>query len=64
MYIKMTEGEDEKMTHRWQKDADGTLIFVSPYTDSTLEPSSQRKYRRPAYSQLHSPHCSLFPFKT
>ena len=30
MYIKMTEEEDEKMAHRWQKDADGILIFVSP----------------------------------
>jgi hypothetical protein len=31
----MTEGEDEKMGHRWQKDADGILIFVSPYIHST-----------------------------
>jgi hypothetical protein len=31
MYIKMTEGEDNKMADRWQKDADGILIFVSPY---------------------------------
>jgi hypothetical protein len=34
-----TEGEDEKMTKRWQKDVDGILIFVRPYIDSTLEPS-------------------------
>jgi hypothetical protein len=39
MYIKMTEGEDEKMTKRWQKDADGILIFVSPYINTALEPS-------------------------
>jgi hypothetical protein len=39
MYIKMTEGEDEKMTNRWQKDADGIIIFVSPNIESTLEPS-------------------------
>jgi hypothetical protein len=31
MYIKMTEEEDNKMAHRWQKDADGILIFVSRY---------------------------------
>jgi hypothetical protein len=37
MYIKMTEGEDEKMTNRWQKDADGILIFVRPYIGSKLE---------------------------
>ena len=31
MYVKMTEDEDEKMAKRWQKDADGILIFVSPH---------------------------------
>jgi hypothetical protein len=31
MYQKKTEDEDSKMTDRWQKDADGILIFVSPY---------------------------------
>jgi hypothetical protein len=30
MYIKMAAEEDNKMTNRWQKDADGILIFVSP----------------------------------
>jgi hypothetical protein len=30
MYIKMSEEEDSKLAHRWQKDADGILIFVSP----------------------------------
>jgi hypothetical protein len=29
MYVKMTEKEDNKMADRWQKDADGILIFVS-----------------------------------
>jgi Family of unknown function (DUF6535) len=29
MYVKMAEEEDKKMTDRWQKDADGILIFVS-----------------------------------
>jgi hypothetical protein len=33
MYVKMTEDEDNKMAHRWQKDADGILIFVSPYIE-------------------------------
>jgi hypothetical protein len=31
MYVNMTEGEDDKMANRWQKDADGILIFVSLY---------------------------------
>ncbi|KAF8471359.1 hypothetical protein DFH94DRAFT_200560 [Russula ochroleuca] len=30
MYSKFAEEEDNKMTERWQKDADVILIFVSP----------------------------------
>ena len=30
MYTKTAEEEDNKMVERWQKDADGILIFVSP----------------------------------
>ena len=30
MYTKIAEEEDNKMTERWQADADGILIFVSP----------------------------------
>jgi hypothetical protein len=29
MYSKIAEEEDNKVTDRWQKDADGILIFVS-----------------------------------
>jgi hypothetical protein len=29
MYLKLAEEEDNKMAERWQKDADGVLIFVS-----------------------------------
>jgi hypothetical protein len=29
LYSKIAEEEDNKMTDRWQKDADGILIFVS-----------------------------------
>jgi len=29
MYLKMAEAEDNKMAERWQKDAEGILIFVS-----------------------------------
>jgi hypothetical protein len=29
MYSKIAGGEDDKMIERWQKDADGILIFVS-----------------------------------
>ena len=31
MYSKIAEEEDDKVTDRWQKDADGILIFVSGY---------------------------------
>jgi hypothetical protein len=31
MYSKAAEEEDRKMVERWQKDADGILIFVSPH---------------------------------
>ena len=30
MYSKAAEEEDNRMVERWQKDADGILIFVSP----------------------------------
>jgi hypothetical protein len=30
MYRKMAEEEDNKVAERWQKDADGILIFVRP----------------------------------
>jgi hypothetical protein len=30
IYSKVAEEEDDKMVERWQKDADGILIFVSP----------------------------------
>ena len=30
IYSKTAEEEDNKMVDRWQKDADGILIFVSP----------------------------------
>jgi hypothetical protein len=31
MYVKMAEEENNKIANRWQKDADGILIFVSPH---------------------------------
>ncbi len=30
MYFKTAEDEDNKIVERWQKDANGLLIFVSP----------------------------------
>jgi hypothetical protein len=36
IYSKAAEEEDKKMVERWQKDADGILIFVSPRVDIRL----------------------------
>ena len=33
MYSKLAGEEDDEMVDRWQKDADGILIFVSPSID-------------------------------
>jgi len=33
MYSKMAMEEDDKTTERWQKDADGILIFVRPHNN-------------------------------
>lgn len=30
MYSKIAEEEDNKMVERWQKDAEGIIIFVCP----------------------------------
>jgi hypothetical protein len=30
IYYKVAKEEDDRMVERWQKDADGILIFVSP----------------------------------
>jgi hypothetical protein len=38
MYSKIAEDEDNEMVERCQKDADGTLIFVSPYVSSQRAP--------------------------
>ena len=45
MYVKMSQEEDNKMADRWQKDADGILIFVSPHVYlHTFERSDQREH--------------------
>ncbi|KAH9971387.1 hypothetical protein BGW80DRAFT_1322167 [Lactifluus volemus] len=54
MYVKMAEEEDNKMTERWQKDADGVLIFTGLFSAALavlvavsiqdLRPSSQNVF--------------------
>jgi hypothetical protein len=64
MYIKMAEEEDNKMADRWQKDADGILIFVSFLYFITTGCCVQHEYCRPVYSLLQSRHWSRSLFKT
>ena len=40
MYTEMAGEDDNKMAERWQKDADGILVFVSPNSSPHLAPSS------------------------
>jgi hypothetical protein len=56
MYVKMSQEEDNKMADRWQKDADGILIFVSSSCHA-FERSDQREHCRPVYSLLPLRHC-------
>jgi hypothetical protein len=52
MYSKVAEEEDNKMVDRWQKDADGILIFVSPCI--IIHTSLRLKWSRLVYSLLQS----------
>ena len=38
MYFKIAEEEDNEVVERCQRDADGTLIFVSPHVSSQRTP--------------------------
>jgi len=53
MYSKIAEEEDDRMMERYQKEADGILIFVSPRVNVHLGCASQLAYS-PVYSQLSS----------
>jgi hypothetical protein len=58
IYSKAAEDEDNKMVERWQKDADGILIFVSPRVDIHAVSCINWSYR-PVYSLPQSPLSSL-----
>ena len=61
----MSQEEDSKMADRWQRDADGILIFVSPHVYlHAFERSDQREHRRPVYSLLQLRHCSQCQSRT
>ncbi|KAH9967641.1 hypothetical protein BGW80DRAFT_1230085, partial [Lactifluus volemus] len=71
MYVKMSQEEDDKMANRWQRDADGILIFTGLFsvavavllTVSTqdLRPNSQATsefYLANIYQLLADPNIS------
>jgi hypothetical protein len=53
MYSNIAEKEDDKLTERYQKVADGVLIFVSPRVNVHLGYVNQLE-RSPVYSQPQS----------
>lgn len=59
MYSKIAEKDDNTMAERWQKDADGMLIFVS-HGYALCHCVHRHKVYRQAYSppsSQHSCHC-------
>jgi hypothetical protein len=61
MYSKITKEEDDRDAERWQKDADGVLIFVSPRVQYSCYYAHKLCYYRPVYSPLQSPHYLPYP---
>ena len=58
IYSKIAEEEDSRMGDRWQKDANGILIFVSPQASHPNSYAPKLERCRPVYSPLRSPHYS------
>ena len=66
MYSKITKEEDDQLAERWQKDADGILIFVSPVSTTfiLLRTNITWDHSRPVYSPQQSPHYLPYPSRT
>jgi hypothetical protein len=63
-YSKLAEEEDNNMARRFQKDADGILIFVRLRCVIQATVRIKLEHCRPAYSLPPSPRCSPCPFRT
>ena len=59
IHSKVANVEDQKMVDRWQKDADGILIFVSPRVGIHISFLQKLEHYRLVCSLLHS--LSSFP---
>ena len=55
MYTEMAGEEDKKMAERWQADAEGILVFVSPDSAAHIVPTRLTDHRR-VYFLLLSRH--------
>jgi len=63
LYSEIATDEDDKKIDRWQKDAEGILVFVSHYVEFPLPYVLTGSYR-PVYSLLLSLGCWPCPSKT
>ena len=63
MYSKITKEGDDQVAERWQKDADGILIFVS-LRQHSYHYVLKMDHSRPVYSPLQLPHYSPYPSRT
>jgi hypothetical protein len=63
LYSKIAEEEDNKLTDRWQKDADGILIFVSVHTTTSVVTRINGS-TRPVFSLRPSPRYFPCPYRT
>ena len=59
IYSKAAEEEDNKMVERWQEDAQGILIFVSPRIGNSCCLIHKPEHYRPVYFLLLSLHSLL-----
>jgi hypothetical protein len=64
IYSKAADEEDNKMVERWQKDADGILIFVRPCACNHIFLSHRLEYYRLVYSLPQSLPSLLLPSRT
>jgi hypothetical protein len=63
LYSRITEKEDNTMVQRWQKDAEGIIIFVRQRSWA-LPLRTHWMVNRTAFSLLSSLYLSLYPSKT
>ena len=65
LYSRITEEEDNTMVQRWQKDAEGVIIFVRQRFPANAPPlRTHWMVDSTAFSLLSSPSLSSYPSKT